>query len=539
MNEEKSFRCHYCKKLNHELTQLPFNQFICDNCIEFKCLNEFKSDDEPAEDLEKINAVGLFMDRIDRHYEKLRIINCKNSNNIGAKLYKIKNRVQDCRDFLKNYEKKINSKLSLVKFELDWNYQDILKKIDKKKMNLLNRINIMENEAIENLKANQPSMKKLIDTFVEKNTAWSNYLNTETMKLKENFDYENYKYSIENQINSILIELNFSKFISLKNFVFKNNLPDNNSFAYLEIKKINEKSSEYESQNEKRNFESIFSMDSILNIKKLNKNVIKSIFTIEYLNQELFVLHYVQNNLSILKIFNKLGELCNELKFDFKVFSIKSNGTSIFVCHQDLLTNENMVKISIFDGRLHSLESKKINFINFSDKYIVDLCIENSKIFLLLTDQKFRLLTVYVLNLNIDLLNSFEIDSSGLVNMNTIDYLKIFTKNQKIYVKQKSLYGSKIYIINLVDGKILKTLFLPYNFLDFFVIELEQKVSKYSHEVNSKIVFFNNSKFYIWDIQTEKIYMKTYFYTSKDDGDKFFNNFCFTKENQIVSLMIE
>ncbi|RNA08052.1 hypothetical protein BpHYR1_001608 [Brachionus plicatilis] len=311
MNIEKSFKCHFCKKLNHDLTQLPFNRLICEICIEYKCLNEFKGDDEPNEDLDKINAVGLFMDKIDKHYGKLRIINSKSSNNIGAKLYKIKNRVQDFKDYINNYEKRINSKLGILRFELDWNYKNIQGIIEKKKLNLLNRVNLMENDIMENLKANRQNIRKAIDLFVEKNTAW-------ILGQKDN--------------------------------------------------------SEINGQIERKNFESIFSMDSILNIK---------------------------NHLN-------LGELCNEIKLDYEVFSINTNGSSIFVCH------ENPIKL------------ESCEYLRDSNTY---QCIN------------------------------------------------------KIYVKQKSLFGSQINILNAIDGSFLKSVYLPYNFLHFYVTDFEQKFPKNYPEI--------------------------------------------------------
>lgn len=533
MNTEKPYSCDFCKKKFQDLTKLPFNRLICDSCIEYKCLNEFKGDNEPNEDFDKINTVGLFMDRIDKHHEKLRLLNSKNSNNIGAKLYKIKNRVLDFKDYLNNYEKKISSKMAILKFELDFNYRINFEKIEKKRHNLLNLVNMFEDEILENLKNNRQNIKKSIDKFVEKNTAWNNYLNTELMKLKENVDYEVYKNSIESQINNFLIELNSSKFITIKNFSLKNAIPDRISFTNLEIKSIKKENSDNDSQCEKSSSESIFSMDSILNIKKINTSLIKSIFTLEFSNQEWFVLHIIQSSNSFLKIISKLGEICYELNFDYEIYSVNCSGTNIFVCHQDPLDKETFVKMSIFDGQLKMLESKQINFIDFSEKRIIDFCVEDNKVFILTTDKTFKCLTVYILNLSMDLLNSLELNPSGLLNMDNVVFFKIYAKNDKIYVKQKTLFGSQINIINATDPTIFKTIYLSYNFSHFFVIDFDQNLS------DGKIVFFSNTKLYVYDIKSEKILMKTFFFSSKIEGKNLHCNFCITKDNQIVSLMID
>ncbi|CAF0768559.1 unnamed protein product [Brachionus calyciflorus] len=566
MNLDKSFKCNYCKKYNDELTQLPFNKFICSDCIDFKCLNEFNHPDDNSKNvLDNANTVSVYMERIESYYKKTQKACSKDAGNIGIKLYKIKNRVQEFKGNINNYENRIKTSLSLIRYEIDSNYKNIKQSLEKKRLYFINKVNLHEQELMDNFKNTQENMKSSINQFAEKNAFWTNYLNTETMKLKENFNYEIYKSSIETQINNFLIMLNASKFLSLKPTT-KNAKSDKLQFGSLEFKpnELDNRQEEEESNlfslfqqhfkpNNSNN--SLFTMESILDIKKQKGNMIKAIFT---LDDDNYVLVYRQQDLTNLKLINKQGEIVKELKLEQEILAINSNGINLFVCFKDLESMDEYdtdINLSMYDHQLELIEFKQVNYVDFSEKIPIDLFVENRRVYLLTANFETKNLAIYVYSLSFDLLNSFELNHNVFLIEKNIQFFKVYVKNSRIYVKQKNLYGTRLDILDSIYGNMIKRVNFSYNFDCFCVFDdfnerEDQEVnnqfslkiswnsdSSDDSQINSKskLLFLSDGKYYYYDLDDECFLIKSHL----NSNDKIFSNyFCLNRNNQIVSLLV-
>lgn len=556
MNKEKAYKCHFCKKIHQDLKELPFNRFICDDCIEYKCLNEF---DSPSE-LDNINVVGLYKDKFEKYRRIDEAINYADSNNLGVKLYRIKEKLRDFRDDLFNYDQKLKKNLGLIKYEVNLSYEFLRNRIEKFRLGLLSVINAYESEAIENLTINKDQLNSSIQSFVDKNIEYLNQLSQASV-VNLNYDFGAYESYLNNQLSYFIMSLNGNKLANLRpvsKIVAKN---EKISFGSLEFKDDKEQTLPFK-QIKPQTKSQTFSMDSILNLKSTNEFVFKSIYAL--INQEgheIYVLYSQIGENSKLTSINKFGKQENEIFFDQEIFAMNSNSSNLIILHksEEKMDQTCSIEASILDSELNFVRKKEINFLNFPQLIPIDLFIQNRKVFILTANFEAKTLTIFVYNLNFDLLNSFDLNENLFLNMSTKSYFRLYVKENRIYLKQKTIFGTRLDVIDSIYGTLVKRINLSYSFELFYVqndLDLilldenigvkpgESIVSTQSNQdqnrKNDRLIFFSKSKYYVYDLNRECILFNCYFNQNSINLNKKFSNIFFfnTRNSQIVSLIL-
>ena len=278
----------------------------------------------------------------------------------------------------------------------------------------------------------------------------------------------------------------------------------------------------------------------LLDIYESNGDAISSA---KYLSPELTSMHVMEDsillyykNKSRLEVFDGSGKMvkkvCIENKF---VHVLNSSQTHLLVCYSEIDGGE--IRLAVFDSELKLLCDKSIEFLvnpksddvdkKRRGKRPVKIFVENTRVYLLLIDLDLRQPVVFAFNLAVDLLNSFYLDSSPCLDEKfacNYDYLGLYHVNQKLFVKQKSLYGTRMDVLDSINGECLDKLVINYFFGDFFV-----------DATSSHLNFMVDGKLYTYDLACKSIQSVS----CLNNGDTFVGKFCVSRDASEVNALFQ
>ena len=121
-----------------DLLKLPFGGYMCNSCID----SQFDSE------LEDYNALPPIELDIFKDFEVPRTPATTN-NNMGVKLYKLKNEINNFKEDIDNYEKRILTKIDAMKLTVDVNLNFCKHKVDIQKTSELTQLDIYKKQMLE------------------------------------------------------------------------------------------------------------------------------------------------------------------------------------------------------------------------------------------------------------------------------------------------------------------------------------------------------------------------------------------------------
>ena len=512
--------CYSCNTLGFNLKKLISDKYICDECIDSQCteeLNQIESLDltNEKQDLDFEISIRDFISRTKEHYRlndslKYNATNAKSI--VGIKLFNIKKELAEFGECVNSYDHCIKNKLDIIKYEINQVYEINLRNLNAAKHYYMNLINNYEQSLFAKLKKSSSSSSSDHSSFSmnvfefyskhnEKNLKLfdKNYLTNELsrelelVRLGSNFELasdsiqklksielkiDNYEAVLKSYIDQFYESVYSNKFIHLNERYMKsaiNKLRKSQlNIGYLKFDKI-EQAKELDTtlvlededldEHEAELKDSFFELDSI-----------------HIMDDQLIVFYRSKNisdNFSKLDIFDGSGNLLKKILIKEKrVYALKTSQAYLVICYTDI---SDEIKIAVFDAELELLCTKSIEYLVNPDndekstqgKLPAQLFVENKRFYLLVVNPDLRQPIVFVFNLTIDLMNSFYFEENQFLDLkyqNNFGYLSLFHANNKLFLKQKSLYGSRLDMIDSIKGDFLDRLVINY-FFDCFYID--------------------------------------------------------------------
>jgi len=255
-------------------------------------------------------------------------------------------------------------------------------------------------------------------------------------------------------------------------------------------------------------------------------------------NTENFILYYKSHENSVdaykLEVYDQDGKLVKIMCIkDKHVYALNSNQENLVLCYTDKIqTQKCNIKLAVFDCDLALVCSKSVEkYVNLkkdddnSDAQTpVDLFVDAKRFYLLLANFDLKTTIVFAFNLAIDILNSFHMDKNQFLRRNSkmdVAYLRIFHADNKLFIKQKWLYGTRLDIVNSITGSCVDKLLLNYTFDSFFV--------------NSNARYLNfmlEGKIYNYDLESKKMLDISYL----NNHGKFVDKFCVSNQNTFNAI---
>jgi hypothetical protein len=208
MSSSKVHKCHYCKKFHHELIQLPFNNYICPECIDLKSANDI----QPSP-IDSMNPLSVYLGRIDSHYKQmqsLRPVNSSSSSSSSlrhAKLYKFKTKLDAYGHDIVNYPSRIRRIVDATRFEVDMHYEVAKSRVEKRLFEQTNWVNLQAEESSQNYALHS----KRILSSVESSVAY-----LKTVEFESEAHFRQYESQLQRELFIFEMQLNGDKFLRAK-----------------------------------------------------------------------------------------------------------------------------------------------------------------------------------------------------------------------------------------------------------------------------------------------------------------------------------
>ena len=568
--------CFSCKKLGFDLKKLVFDRYICENCIDCQCeseLNEIEAFESKNESKQILTLTDVISKSTENQRNKTNSIS---KNNLGAKLYEIKNEMSEFSANLSFYDKFIKNKLDIIKFEINQVYEFNLKKLNLTKAYYTNLINNYELDLFAKL-------KRLPTTApVERHDVQMASFN---LHLTSRVNEKNFKlFEKSYLLNELISELELIRLGSFQN------RDESNANDFKNLKNIEVKISDYEQvikSNVEQFYASIYANKfMVLNeafVKSSANTLIKKHLSVGFLKSkssssdnynneavndvqegnlalmsnklevgtigqkmslevhslhviydpakktEKFILFYKsENNACKLELYDHGGDLIKKVSIKEKrVFALNSNEARLVLCYSDVdKDNQNKeIKLATFDHELQLVACKTIQkFVDPSNNQLpVDLYVDAKRVFLLMVNFELKHTLVFAFNFSLDLLNSFYLDKNAFLRRNNTNlaYLRVSHVENKLFIKQKSLYGTRLDIIDAISGIYLDKVVIDLQFDCFFV----DPTAKYLN-------FMCEGKMYSYDLIGKKVLNISYL----NNSDKMLDAFCVSKEFMFNTL---
>lgn len=507
--------CSNCHSKSYDLFKLPFGKLICDSCVS----KQFKVD-------EPISVVP-----------ELPASESKDTNSLGIKLFRFKQNLNDFYAQTTNYESRIRNKFELIKFEINWNFNYCSNEIIKSKKKQLNELDAYETDLM--LKFNNSKETNKFEILANLYAKFSDYFSQLSNKLNlinslndANTDMaqtiltqldetEKQLISFEKYISDQTVELNqtyfFKKYL---NFVKQKNLT---SVQFGCLRSDEKKDPDETELNIGPGLKKII-LENEQNIFQDKSSLfVQSIKTLNESENEMIVVQAKQNDSDYkLRMYGlKFGDLKGELEFNQKeMFMIDSNMDNLIVCHSRDSIEYNL---ELYDKNLKLIGNLTSSF---NDLKPIDLFIDSNRVSVLLFDKKDSSLSISQLSLQLAEVNMLKLKQIDF-NKNNVEGAKfnLFTIENKIFLKQIHLFGTRLNYIDSTTGNCLTKFDLNFFLLNNnFIIDKSYKLVVFS---------LNDSKFLIYDLNTQKLIYKLSFAESK----YLFSSICLTRDGSIISLL--
>jgi len=520
--------CSDCKLNVDNLVKLPFGKLVCETCIEIQCT-------------ENIQEFHLTLSQLDSLSNKFKVNFTSDEDNLGVKLYKIK---QDLHDFFTNmnqFETIINKRIDEIKLEININFDFCQNEINKSQQYNHQEIEKFQRDLLA--KANKSKENNKFQVLEHLYIQYAAYLN----KLSKNInDLNQFNDSSAQTATAIIHQLeenekeldSFEKFISQQTVLLNQSYFSNKmlnfskrkthfsqnalQLGYLHIAEKNEE----EFVQFGPYLKNFFSMTSkpTNTTGRQSTQKIHSIHTINQFESECVVMAIKSVQDYQIRVYNiKHGNLKYERSFANRtVFMLNSNTSHLILCHSsDLLININNFVLELYD--------KQLNLISHCKKFVlnsmpIDIFIDQH-IYILSIMKENNMPTITVLDYDLNECNSFIISNIEISrNSSASDTFKIFTIENTLFLKQNHLFGTRLNLIETENGNCFKKIEL--NFIlqnQNFTIDKSFKMIALSA---------NELKFLIFDLNTQKMLYKTSFQCTKQT----FNSFCLTRDGNILIL---
>jgi len=511
--------CKDCKSIAQNLIKLPFGGHICMSCMDKTC------------EIDQ-SVTGT------QHISIIKPKQISNSENIGVKLYKIKEDINDFHTDLNQFEDRLAKKFDSIKYDITVNFEYCLNEINRSKQQNQFILDAYESDLINKIKKSKDENKfqvlnqlhaQYIDYFNNKIAARFNELN----KINNDSNLElatitNFKLDeIEKDLDS------FDKFISEQNVLLNQSFFSNKMITFL--KKKNNNSNFGCLKINSREDTSIQMGPYLTNlisksntIHNSNPSSIHSINLINEFDTEMIILTTKLMNDYKLNIYNiKTGDLLKQELITLKektIFLLNSNSSNLIICHSnDPIHNFNNYELILYD--------KQLNVIKQCKKFVVssipiDIFINKDKIYLLSIVKETNMPIVSIIDLDLNETLSFTINNIDFnkKNANSADF-KLFIVENTLFLKQNHLFGTRLNVIDCNDGLCLKKIEL-----NFFLRNNNFLIDK-----SFKLITFtsNDYKFLIYDLNAQKLVFKTSF----DQAKHLMNSICLNRDGNIISLM--
>ena len=555
MNKEAK-SCYVCSKYDLTLKELNFGRQICESCIDAQCNKELEGY-EQAMDSKLVDEWLVKLNRDHSLSQGLKIKNQLESQSdevkIGLKLFEIKNELVDFNSDLNSYEKNIKRKVDNIKFQISQQYELSLSSINSIKFYYLNLIDYYEAELMDKLKSVSPALiefymksfrlnQKFHDKSYIKNElrreldfiGLNGHPDESLKKLKSlEIKVDNYELMLNSYINTFYLSIHSNKFLSLNGGLMKllvNRMKKDLNIGFLSYEKIaDEEQDQIRVSNQEK-----MKMLTFMNKKAIDcEYKIKSIHSIN----DNYMIYYESSSQKPnyrMQMYSSHGKLIKSVFIrDKEVYCINTNSSSLVVCYKCLKEDDNEISLAVFDSELKLTSSKTIGYLvndkPDESKVPVKMFVDKKKVYLLLFNLTLRQPVVFVFNLSMDLMNSFYLDKIESISkkpypVSELSNYGVFSVNNKVYIKQKSLFGNKIHVIDSVYGNYVDR-FVVNHFFDSFVVD----------SASNYLVFLVNGKFCNYDLLNKKLINTCYFNSS----DKFVDSFCLNQNGSFVSLMIK
>lgn len=283
---------------------------------------------------------------------------------------------------------------------------------------------------------------------------------------------------------------------------------------------------------------SSFSVDSILSN---NNHMLRSIniLTHEQTNQEMYLLLFKSDatQTSNLKLYDNQGQLINRIdmnEIDKEIFlTTVHNKSNLILCSKETTPIGEFASLSLYNSQFELELNKKQRILNLEQYKLLDLTSDGvrNKLFLLAYDLRANFLVIFVFNVTLDLINSFELnkDFKCLPKDLNNSAVKLFVSEDVIYVKQRTLFGTRLSMVEAIYGRLIKKCLIEYEFDYFYVTRLAGDDGK------SRLVFLSNGKYFVYDLENESCLYFNYFYNI---GKDLLNFFCLNSDGKIVTLFL-
>jgi hypothetical protein len=520
--------CKSCSGSSHDLIPLPFGQFICESCIDFKCQNEFRSRDDRSLAIDHVNPLGILLDRFDYTLRSTRLVNRPHANNIGMLLFNTRQRLLDLKRDMRSYHVKIRSHFDAVRYEIDSTHRIFTQEIHKAQRFYSSLIERFQLDVKLHFKQNKQHLTESISAFLDQHVA---FLNNSLQH--PDADLEAYATNLEKDLTKMILALTNYQLISHVQL----------SGAQLSLGKLNSVDFDEHPRRLQKQFtansapqSTNFSMSRILDLKKpatKHERVgfkAKSIQTL--INTEsgsdiyLFFYESVSSKQYKLRLYDENVRFVKQIEIDSKIHAIATDSkSSVVVCYEK---SPGVSELGLLNSNLDLIWSKEISVFKDVSKYQpVDVFAQGNRVYLLFNCLKKSSLKVCVFNLDFNLMNSFDVCLDFSVCFK--ESVKLFVQNEFVFCKVNLPEKTRILVIDCISGDVIKTFDLDFKFDVFFVL----KKSTCSKLEDLSFVFFCNERFYVCDLINEKCVFSTGF----QSGTGFFNLMCLNQEGEIVSLV--
>lgn len=249
-------------------------------------------------------------------------------------------------------------------------------------------------------------------------------------------------------------------------------------------------------------------------------------------NMYMFFFKCDQTRACSLELYTCRGEPINRIDIveqSTEIFHVAPvNKSYLVLCSRDVQPAGSYVKFSLYNSRFDLLLVRSHPILVLDRFRPLDLVCDwsRNKIYFLLFDAHFGCFTLFLFNLNLDLLNSF-----NLCECSTISGAKIFACDDLIYMKHKTSPRSstQISIFDSIYGRLLKTCQLDYDFDFFYVTKLIDDLAA------ERLIFLSKGRYYVYDLCNDVMLHECSIYESQN---KFINFFSLNATDRTISSIL-
>lgn len=506
----KLTKCYICAKVSDNLIELPFEKHICDECIDYKCANEFRSPDEVNQLIDLINPVGILFDQMQKQW-------CApSSSHFGIQLFKIKSRGDDLRSKMKNYEAKIRVQFDSIRMEIDQGYKRVERAIDGWCQLSYHQLIQFSDQVKANYESNQREYDAMVESFLNQNAIYISHLigQIERYGYLDGYVLKNYENELNQNLKSLALLPNKNRTVE---FVPATSNPD----ISIGSIKIN---GETRPASSSKMLSSSFSMNSILGIQsseskqRVSGYKLKSVHSLlDNQNKDKFLIFYEWLDESFkykIVVYDHQGSkqsetLLNETK---RIYAIGTDLISkLVICKKG--QSDSSVELCISEGSNFAIK-RKVDFHLKDGEIPVDVCFQN---FIgVLVDQGGDQFKIALFDLNLRNIHSIRIHINQPREL-LVKTKMVFKNNLACMMFSLSTSSSFIKCVDLITGRSLFQFQVNLIADTILICHSDEQTPdddkvKIYNETNSselKIIFVSGNTFYLYDMSLRRVVFST------------------------------